>query len=104
MPEQKATGEIAERYDQENDIFYVTFKTGEPSYCVEVNDVLVLEVGFFSNLPTGFRILNMSKTDTKQVTLEEAKRHLQDVLRSLSAPAMSDREASVRQALEKVLV
>lgn len=104
MPEHKATGEIAERYDQESDIFYVTFKTGEPSYCVEVNDVLVLEVGFFSNLPTGFRILNMSKTDTKQVTLEEAKRHLQDVLRGLSAPTKSDREASVTQALEKVLV
>lgn len=103
MPEHKVGGEIAELYDQENDVYYVTFKTGEPSYCVEVNDVLVLEVGMFSKLPTGFRILNMSKADTKQVTLDQARKYLNDVLRNLSVPTLSDREASVERALEKVL-
>ena len=50
--------DFSETYDQEDDIYYVTFNTGEPSYCTEVNDMLLLERGMFSNLPTGFRILN----------------------------------------------
>lgn len=40
--------DFSERYDEEDDIYYVTFKTGEPSYCIEVDDLLVLEVGIFS--------------------------------------------------------
>jgi len=103
MPEPTAGSAISERYDQEDDVYYFTFKTGEPSYCVEVNDVLLLEIGMFSNLPTGFRILNMSKSDTKRVTLEEAKKFLNDVLRNLSVPSRTDRAVSVERALEKVL-
>ncbi len=103
MPEPTGGGEMIERYDQENDVYYLTFKTGEPSYCVEVNDVLVLEIGMFSKLPTGFRILNMSKSDTKRVTLDEAKKFVNEALRSVSVPSRSDREVSVERALEKVL-
>ena len=103
MPEQQAGGEIAELYDRENDVYYVTFKTGEPSYCVEVNDVLVLEVGLFSNLPTGFRVLNMSKHETRTVALSEAKKYLEQVMRDLAVPSLNDRQASVGRALEKVL-
>ena len=66
--------------------------------------MLVLEIGLFSKLPTGFRILNMTKNDTKRVPLDVAKKHLNDVLRSLSTPTLTDRKAAVQQALEKVLV
>ena len=52
--------DVSEIYDAEGDTYYVTFKTGEPSYCVEVDDLLLLEVGLFTNLPTGFRILNFA--------------------------------------------
>ena len=103
MSDPTAGSEMAERYDQENDVYYFTFKTGEPSYCVEVNDVLLLEIGMFSHLPTGFRILNMSKSSTKRVTIDEAKKFLDDVLRNLSVPNRTDREVSVGRALEKVL-
>lgn len=50
-----------ELYDKENDVYYGSFGTGEPSYGVEVDDCLVVEVGVFTNLPTGYRILNRSK-------------------------------------------
>lgn len=65
MPDEKDTIDNAdlgfsETYDTEGDTYYVTFKTGEPSYCVEADDVLVLEIGLFSRRPTGFRILNYS--------------------------------------------
>ena len=103
MPEPKADGEMTERYDEENDVYYFTFKTGEPSYCVEVNDVLLLEIGMFTKLPTGFRILNMAKQETKRVPLDTVRKHLADVLASLSSPTMQDREAAVEKGLKKVL-
>jgi hypothetical protein len=53
--------ELSERYDQEDDIYYVTLKTGEPSIAVEHDDRLLLEVGIFTGLPTGFRIFNFTK-------------------------------------------
>jgi hypothetical protein len=53
--------ETSEVYDQEEDIYYVTVMTGEPSYVVEVDDRLLIEVGLFTDLPTGFRILNYTK-------------------------------------------
>ena len=53
--------EFSEHYDLEDDIYYVTFKTGEPSLVMEIDDVLLVEIGIFTNMPTGFRILNFKK-------------------------------------------
>ena len=52
---------FSEIYNKEDDIYYVTFKTGEPSYCLEIDDVLLIEMGLFTDLPTGFRILDYKK-------------------------------------------
>ena len=103
MPEPGVTSEWDELYDRESDVYYVSFGTGEPSYCVEVDDVLVVEVGLFSNLPTGYRILNKSKIPTQEMPIAEIKKLMREVLRTLSAPTMGDREAAVERSLEKVL-
>lgn len=91
-----------EVYDREEDVYYVSFGTGEPSYCLEVDDMLVLEIGMFSNLPTGYRILNMSAHETRQVPMEEAKKHLEDVLRTLPTGSMQERSVTLRKSLDKV--
>jgi hypothetical protein len=103
MPSSIVGSEWDEFYDRENDVYYVSFGTGEPSYCVEVDDVLVVEVGLFSSLPTGYRILNKSKIHLKPVSNQEIKKRLSDALRALSAPTMGDREAAVGRSLDKVL-
>jgi hypothetical protein len=91
-----------ELYDREDDVYYVNFGTGEPSYCVEVDDTLVVEVGLFSKLPTGYRILNRSKIETMTMPSAEVKELLSKVLRALHAPTMDDREAEVVRSLDKV--
>jgi len=53
--------ELSERYDQEDDVYYVTVKTGEPSLVTEHDDRLLVEFGIFTGMPTGFRILNFTK-------------------------------------------
>ena len=96
--------DFSETYDQEDDVYYVTFKTGEPSYCVEVNDVILLEVGLFSNLPTGFRILNFHKNNVKSVGIKvELVKKITDALSRKSLPTIRERQAVVERVLEKVL-
>jgi len=92
-----------EVYDQEDDTYYVTFKTGEPSYCVEADDKIVLEVGFYTNLPTGFRILNFHKSKVKMVEFKKLVNKVIKDRQSDYAAAFHDREALVGRALDKVL-
>lgn len=97
--------ECTEIYDQEDDTYYVTFKTGEPSYCVEVDDILLLEVGVFTNLPTGFRILNYKANKVKHVKLniQVLVEKVKDALSDRPQPSFNQRNAVVRDSLEKVL-
>jgi hypothetical protein len=53
--------EVSERYDKEDDIYYLTVRTGEPSIVQELDDRLMIEMGIFTRMPTGFRILNYTK-------------------------------------------
>ena len=104
MPEPSVDSQWDELYDQENDVYYVSFGTGEPSYCVEVDDVLVVEVGLFSNLPTGYRILNKSKIEMRQLPNSEIKERLSKALRALPAPtSMNERETAITRSLDRVL-
>ena len=101
----KGNIDFDEYYDQEGDVYYVTFKTGEPSYSKEIDDILVLEMGIFTNLPTGFRILNFKKmhvTDLefaifiKKINrLIEENFSVKDIIKT--------REQQVKEALQVVL-
>ena len=102
MSESNVSEDGAELYDQENDVYYVSFGTCEPSYSIEVDDIFVLDVGFFTNLPTGYRVLNMSRMRMWQLPVDEIKRQMIEVLRSLPTTTKNDREAMVEQSLQKV--
>lgn len=62
-----------EHYDEQDDIYYVTFRTGEPSFVKEVDDILLLEVGYYTGFPTGFRILNYSKHEIASIKVAKAR-------------------------------
>lgn len=95
-------GDFSENYDQTDDVYYVTFKTGEPSCCVEIDDILLLEVGLYSGLPTGFRILNFSKNriHNVKVLVHKAREFLAEKQPQDDLP---DRAAFFEAALGKVL-
>jgi uncharacterized protein YuzE len=93
-----------EYYDEECDIYYVTFKTGEPSHVVELNDILLIEVGMFTSLPTGFRILNYSKNNVKGVAfnLKAIRKEIGSIAKERSS-SPSERTSQFEAALNKVL-
>ena len=92
-----------EIYNEEDDVYYVTFKTGEPSYCLEMDDVFLMELGLFTNLPTGFRILNFKQNKIKMVKIGLLLRKIQETLHEIDLTTLGDREARIKSALEEVL-
>jgi len=60
-------------YDREADILYITLGTGEPSYCEEVDDMLLIERGLTTNAITGFRILDVRYHGIQKVGVEVSR-------------------------------
>ena len=63
---------LEESYDPDTDTMYVSFGTGEPSYVEEIDDFLLIERGMFSDLPTGFRILNFKELNA-EITIKKMR-------------------------------
>ena len=96
---------VSQVYDSEDDVYYVSFETGEPSYSEEIDDDVVVELGIFTNMPTGFRILNF-KSVTKKVEQEmkQVQRKVQrvmDAVRKEYPANFRQREHQVTGALQK---
>lgn len=80
-------------YDDEADVLYVSFGTDEPSYCEPLNSWLLLELGMFTNQPTGFRVIQPRKRNIKKIVVTVRKRITKE---------LRQREKIVRKALEEV--
>ena len=93
---------FSEVYNEEDDVYYVTFKTAEPSYSLEIDDVLVVELGLFTNLPTGFRILNFKENKVHVIGIGVLFKKIRESLQRIDLPRLGDREAQVKKALEGV--
>ena len=104
MPDQKEI-KVSQVYDAEDDIYYVSFETGEPSYVEEVDDDIVIELGIFTNMPTGFRILNFKSLTTKiELEMKQMQKKIQRAMETVRKeyPAhFRQRENQVTTALQK---
>ena len=94
--------EFSERYDREDDIYYVTFKTGEPSCVMEHDDKLLLEIGVFTGRPTGFRILNFSKHRQEVAGFAKFLKNLFRLAKDRATAESQVMENRMGQFLEKV--
>ncbi|MDD5200385.1 MAG: hypothetical protein PHC88_11360 [Terrimicrobiaceae bacterium] len=99
---ERPTTPPSEQYDQESDVFYVTFNTGEPSYVLEVDDVLLIEMGLFSHTPTGFRVLNYTKSKVAGVQILHQKIEKAFTPMRKKAVDFGAREKFLEDSLEKV--
>jgi hypothetical protein len=52
--------ESSHSYDKEADVLYLAFGgDDEPTYAENIDDVLVLEIGWFTHLPKGLTVLGL---------------------------------------------
>lgn len=54
-------------FDEIADVLHITLGTGEPSYCEEVDDILLIERGIFSHQITGFQVMDVNYHNIKKV-------------------------------------
>src|SRR5438876_1193718 len=95
---------FSEWYDSEDDIYYVNMHTGEPSIVNEIEDDLLVEVGLFTGLPTGLRVLNFTRSG-KEVFPDralEAVGTLLSLAKSKFDSLHGQRETRFEERLEKV--
>ena len=96
---------LEESYDPDTDTMYVSFGTGEPSYAEEVDDVLLIERGMFSDLPTGFRILNF-KEHKAVITVKKMRNKLGKIRLNDEKKVMrsfQEREKALERGIGKTL-
>jgi len=77
-----ANGElkIQHHYDSETDILYISFVDDEPTYTESVDDILYLELGCFSGIPKGFRIMSPKARKLKKIDITTIVKHLKQVV------------------------
>jgi hypothetical protein len=61
---------IKHNYDKDADVLYVNFGVDqEPTFIENVDDFLLIEIGWFSKLPKGFRILGPKYHNLKSLNV-----------------------------------
>ena len=61
---------ITFEYDEESDILTISLGTGEPSYSEEIDDILLVDRGYFSGQITGFQLMDLKLHSIKEVQVE----------------------------------
>jgi len=92
------------KYDSKADVLYFTLNTGEPSYCEETNDIILVERGIFSKQVTGFRFLDVKHHGIKRIFIS-LKKNLSKVLqrdKQEIPAALKAREQILRNAFSEL--
>ena len=91
--------------DRIGDVAYLTLGTGEPSYCEEFSDFILIERGMFSKFITGLRILNFKKLKSGAIHFDRKdirKAILEEKSIVNNMPQPRDRRELLDKLLKKV--
>ena len=97
--------EISFNYDRRADILYITFGDDEPVYTDDMDGLIMLEIGWFSGLPKGLRIIGAKAHNLRSVKLNILAR-VEDQLKNIMearAKAIQNQESSLQTLLDKEL-
>jgi len=74
---------VTQHYDDEAKVLYVAFGNDEPAYTETIDDTFMLEIGWFSGLPQGIRVVVPQKKKIKSVDVTLVIQQLKQKVRSL---------------------
>lgn len=69
-------------FNEEADVLHISLGTGEPSFCEEVDDVILIERGYFSKQITGFQVMDVKHHGIKGVELHMIVQRVQKALQA----------------------
>ena len=89
-------------YDDETDVLHVTFGSGEPSYVKNMDDFFLMELGIYSQLPTGFQLVGPRKKGIKSFTMAmRAFKRREPLMERQYRQSMRTREGLIREAFRQ---
>ena len=91
-------------YDEIADVLHITLNTKEPSYCEEIDDVLLVEKGMFSNQLTGFQVLDIKEHSIKEIKLILQKKILKLFAREVKSipQQLKSREIGLKALMKEL--
>jgi uncharacterized protein YuzE len=89
-------------YDQYGDVLYITLGTGEPAYCEETDDLVVVERGMFSNQVVGFQILHVRDLGIKKVEIAAVVQKALEKEEKLLDKYLKNRKEFIRKVPNKL--
>ena len=90
-------------YDAKADILYVSFGDGEPTFVEELeDDFILLEIGWFTNLPKGIRIIGPKKHRLAHLNFQVIEKRIEKEFDSLINSNIKQLEAQ-KPAMEKMM-
>ena len=84
---------VSHHYDKQADVLYVTFADDEPTYTEDIDGILMLDIGWFSRLPKGFRILGPKYHNVKSINMNVFVKRVKKQVRNL----MEQRRKAIEQ-------
>lgn len=72
---------ITQHYDELADILYVDFGSDEPCYTEAISGIAMLDIGWFSKLPRGVKIISPKANKVKAVEFKVVITQIQDACR-----------------------
>ncbi len=77
---------VNQHYDDEANVLYIAFGSDEPTYTENIDDIFMLEIGWFSRLPQGIRVVlpQGKKLKTVEMTLviNQMKKKVRNLMKS----------------------
>ena len=64
---------ITHHYDKKADILYIDFGSNEPCFTEDIDGFLMIEIGWFSKLPCGAKIISPKARKVKSIQMEIKK-------------------------------
>ena len=75
--------DVRHQYDRESDVLYVRFGEQEPTYVENLDDFVLIEIGWFSGLPRGVRLIGPKYHKITSVQLTMVVKQIQKQVREL---------------------
>jgi len=99
---------ITHHYDATADILYIDFGSNEPCYTEDLDGFLMIDIGWFSKLPRGVKIISPKAHKVKSVNMiikqiEKTCRKLMDQQAKLIKKAEPKLETDLGQELNEAL-
>lgn len=73
---------ISHHYDEEADILYIDFGSNEPCFTEDIDGVVMLEIGWFSKMPRGLKVIGPKSHNMKSFNFQLIIRKCKDLLQN----------------------